>query len=719
MTMLFALGCAAQSRAPKPFLQRTIEAGATELQGNYDPLGPGIAPGLRLYAAEKNSSEFRPVVAAFAVDFMKGVFTISLEQPVEAEQRLKVLISVGQSSNESDAVQVERKAETTKLTLLDGSALYGASKLTVVFKPPSKVVGKPTVCVQYTSHAFDAEIKDDQLKAGSAEIPLPSPLIDPWGPPSVTINSPPCDSITGSITFVPVAAAVQVVPLPLREGSTAITGTTDSSVQRVCLAVLGGAISAGDIPQLSHTSIMAPPRNCHEAMRTFRLAKTFVLLEKTKTPTTTVATIKTLRPATMQGLSQDVLDRLAEQPTDLLRDSVADLSGMVLMEMEAPVDEKTHTFKFDLDRPLEAGSKVLVRQVFPTAPGGVQVALAGPDPIVVDSSGLDLGRVRAFFTAGAAISQSSDSFGKADPYLAFSMDGNLFNMNLVSKRDPKRISGDDDNQILRDLFSNRSFGASIHWTVGARLTQTGSLTAQASSTPSLQSVQSSLLYAGLYAPLRVRGMDWVYRGTQFSSFFAPLAKVGVTAIKDGVVRSRTTSSTVTTLDPCPIADCSQFAKTVAADPKLSYANGPAPFYGLGFRVGVMKYDLLGSRLNSRQIAPDPIMYMDVTWGQNQAYVTPGTVAINTQTSADKLAGTLATTTTKVQGFTTDRRLAVEARLKIPYLPAEIGADVNLNKEAPLTPLVGADSKISFTDFRFFFGFRMDVAKVLSTVTGKK
>jgi hypothetical protein len=702
--MMFALICHAQPLPPKPFLQRNIEHGATELEGNYNPLDRGIAPVLQVWVADKEGAEYQPAAADFAVNLVSGVFTVTVKKALQEKQLVKVRLTTEASYSDSVPVTVLEKPKSKDLYLLSVDALSGATKLTVLFQPISRVVGKPAVCVRYDKYVFDTELTEDQLKAGKAEISMPGALIADNGSPEVTVTRTPCAQPVGSnpepgssAKAAPVAAALQL-KLPLREGDSVITGTAHTTVQRVCVAVLGGATTPGDAPQFSLGLPLTRPRNCHEATRTLQLVHAAEWFSGDDSLKVLAEAVKHSQPPLQSPLPG----------------SLDDVSGFLLMEMEVAVDDK-HTFKFDLDRPLYAGSKVLVREVFPGAPGGAQVSLAGPAPVVVDSAGLDLGRVRAFFTVGATISQSNESFGKADPYVAFSIDGSLMN-GLVKKK--KRDSD------IKHAFANASFGASLHWTVGARLTQTGTITAIGVATPSLESAQSSMFFGGLYLPVRVRGMDWVYQGTQYSAFVAPLAKFGVTALKDGVVRSRTTSSTTTAYDPCPLSDCSQFNKTDTTDPKLAYAKGPAPFYGLGFRAGVMKYDLLGIRLDSRkldnrQIAPDPVMYVDVTWGQNQAYVTPGKIATSIQTDTNKLLGTVTTTTTKVQGFTVERRLAVEARFKIPYLPAEIGGDLNLNKEAPLTPLSGADGKVNFTDFRFFLGLRMDVAKVLSTVLGKK
>ena len=211
-------------------------------------------------------------------------------------------------------------------------------------------------------------------------------------------------------------------------------------------------------------------------------------------------------------------------------------------------------------------------------------------------------------------------------------------------------------------------------------------------------------------------MDWMYRGTQYSAFVAPLVKGGATVVKDGVALSQTTTTVVEQPAGCTSASC---AVTQSAT-TYSRASGPAPFTGYGFRVGVMKYTLLGIRTANRQIASDPVMYLDLTWGKNQAYPTPGATGPPT-TKVNTSQGITTTTTTQTQSFDFQTRVAMEARIKVPYLPAEIGSDVNFNWRHPIRGLADAPSggmaAINYTDFRFIFGFHFDVPKAMAAILG--
>jgi len=208
-------------------------------------------------------------------------------------------------------------------------------------------------------------------------------------------------------------------------------------------------------------------------------------------------------------------------------------------------------------------------------------------------------------------------------------------------------------------------------------------------------------------------MDWMYRGTQYSAFVAPLVKGGATVVKDGVALSQTTTTVVQQPAGCTSASCAVTQST----PTYSRASGPAPFTGYGFRVGVMKYTLLGIRTANRQIASDPVMYLDLTWGKNQAYPTPGAMGQRVVKSSTN-QGITTTTTTQTQSFDFQTRVAMEARIKVPYLPAEIGSDVNFNWRHPVRGLADAPvgtPTINYTDFRFIFGFHFDVPKAMAAI----
>ncbi len=670
----------------------------------------------------------KPIDADFLVNLEHGTFEVTVRPPLTQKQKIRVELSVAGTTMSSDLVTVADKPEDTKLTLLNVEALYGASKVVVVFEPVAKAVGQPKVQLKF-DNIFDflAEIKEADLKAGRAEVALPTPLL---GNGELNAKAIPGDS---SKSVAPIAASIQLSQRPLRDGDRVISGSTHSSVERICVAVVGAGFDSDDFARTRSKGAGLYPcdsqRRAEQRIQvtSLRMQTAAPVVNKvrkaaTETPAKTLGELFAVEERSNLSLGNDMLALTAKEAGQFLSldrraayDIISEVSGPLLEEKEAAIDKSTGQFEIKLDRPLAAGSKIFVRQIFPNALGGKQVSQVGPDVVEVEPSGLDIGRARMFLTVGATVSQSNESFGKADPYVAFTGDGTFFN-HLVAKQGADSVqSGRDGAATVTSMFDSKKWGVSLHWTAGLRLTQTGQLTG-AGASPTLQAAQSGVFYAGLYLPTRINGMDWTYKGGQYSAFFAPLVKAGVTTVRDGIALQKVTTKTETSIDPCPVQDCSAFKKTDTPDPKITRVAGPAPFAGYGFRVGVMKYDLIGRTLRNRQISPDPVIYLDLLWGQNQAYVTPGQTTSKVTTSTDR--GILTKTTTDVMGFTYETRLAVETRIKIPYMPAELGVDINNNWRKPLRSTISGD-KINFTDFRVILGFRVDLAKTLSSIVDKK
>ncbi len=682
---VFVSGASAQ--APKPFLHGPVSEGVSAVEGNFNPLASGTAPLLDLLV------DGRRVPAEFEVNLTRGTFAVEADDPFEAGKMVSVRLTVNGSTATSDAIKV---STVTPLTVLSVDAVYGAAKIAVRMKPIARPAAKYSLDVAVAdSQNFRYPLSADELMKGAADIPLQSPLLARDAYPVVTVT-PQVLSKYGEARTVTAEPAGIRLKAPLTEGDTVITGSAHSSVKRVCVAVFGGGVTDADAKDPGDPAPVV--RNCREAARR----------------------IYDGRVAAIQGKSTDQrFQALAAADIPEKRAALDEVSGPLLEEQEVTPDAKTGAFEFKLSRPLPAGASIFAREVLVDAPGGVQVALGGPDPVRVDSAGLDWGRVRGVFTVGASIGQTNNSFAKADPYVGFYLDGPFFN-NLIAKYDkpdPKRARP-------RDLFGTKKFGISAHWLTAVRLTQTGTLTEIGGVTPGLQQAQSAVFMGGLYVPMRVSGMDWVYRGTQYSAYVAPLAKAGVTAVRDGVALGRTVTTVTTKIDPCPMGiDCIGTAKKEGPTEKFTRSNGTAPFAGLGVRLGVMSYEFMGATRRNRQVAPDPVMYLDLLWGPNQAYTSPGELVSRPPRDARNTAtGTVTTTSVQSQNFTFESRFSVEARAKLPYIPAEIGVDVNQNWRRPVASLAGAPDdggKIQYTDFRFIVGFRLDAAKTLFPIFAKK
>ena len=140
-------------------------------------------------------------------------------------------------------------------------------------------------------------------------------------------------------------------------------------------------------------------------------------------------------------------------------------------------------------------------------------------------------------------------------------------------------------------------------------------------------------------------------------------------------------------------------------------------WGYGARFGIYKYDLLAgakrqqAEARQRQVANDPIGYADITWGKSYAYRSYGyaytvngqkSVSGNYQFLTDKKL-------TDVEISSSVRnRLNIETRLKIPKLPALIGADMNVRTNS-------ADFEPN--QLRFVLAFRIDAQKALGRIFG--
>ncbi len=133
-------------------------------------------------------------------------------------------------------------------------------------------------------------------------------------------------------------------------------------------------------------------------------------------------------------------------------------------------------------------------------------------------------------------------------------------------------------------------------------------------------------------------------------------------------------------------------------------TNPLPLYGYGLRLGVMKYDLMGSTFSNRQIAPDNLGYFEVTYGQNGIYrraVTNPATSGEPEVTLNNQTRTTVNTLTRRTIHTIELGFNIEGRLKLPHIP--------FHRRRP-------DQSAS-SDFRFILGFRVDVAKALGRAFG--
>jgi len=172
------------------FLQKSIEAGATHLEGNYQPLAAGVAPELELWVAGKGDPNFQLIAPTdVTVNLREGTFTFMNLAAIAQESRVKVRLLDGSSGRffDSRTVMVNKKPEETKIEVLNASAVYGTSVVTVNFTAVDNVVGEPRLHLvakrdeKDTLFEFSRELKGDELKAGTAQIAFKPALLDEKG----------------------------------------------------------------------------------------------------------------------------------------------------------------------------------------------------------------------------------------------------------------------------------------------------------------------------------------------------------------------------------------------------------------------------------------------------------------------------------------------------------------------------------------------------------
>lgn len=350
------------------------------------------------------------------------------------------------------------------------------------------------------------------------------------------------------------------------------------------------------------------------------------------------------------------------------------------------------TFEVTLEGPLAGGDCVVADDT-------------STDPflgsVIVRSAVLDFGRLRAYFSVGGAVSQSRGNFSSTDTFIGFTSDSRIFGRML------KKNEGDDAAEAptapLRLLNTRVQVNGIVDARVGVRLTTgdaadssatTGGAPAQVPFQRPDQLLfnwgQPGYLQLGLHAPISFKGWDWRSDGKLYSFYVSPLIKGGVLAFDAPVVVSRTVEIDLTKAD----TDTARY-KLVRNDVR----DGALGFVSYGGRIGIYGYDLLGLARRNRQVANDPIGYVDVAWGRSSAY---RTYTFERTTNAAKTVETVSI------GSERQRRLSLEGRMKIPSLPALIGFDVNIRS-------LSDDSTPN--DFRFIAAFRIDAQKALSRIFG--
>jgi hypothetical protein len=118
-----------------------------------------------------------------------------------------------------------------------------------------------------------------------------------------------------------------------------------------------------------------------------------------------------------------------------------------------------------------------------------------------------------------------------------------------------------------------------------------------------------------------------------------------------------------------------------------------------------EYNMLGNKLRQRQVSNDLIGYFDLTYGRDRGFLS---YAIERTTTDGKPADLSAPTGLVTITSAMQPRWSIEARLKIPFLPALIGVDANIR----------TNTRVDEPNLlRFVVAFRIDAQKALARVFG--
>ena len=346
------------------------------------------------------------------------------------------------------------------------------------------------------------------------------------------------------------------------------------------------------------------------------------------------------------------------------------------------------------DKPLREGTPVCA-DVSGLASSKVVVVKAPASP-----PGFDWGRVRAYFTAGALISQEHNQLSHEDLFVAFRLD-KVYWMYGASKKDSTYGSG------LHTYFetrltalpvavqscntSNSSTGAtsSSNCSASSSSSSSGSSTDTNTTTQSfLNSQKTARLQFGTFYPLYFQ--HWKVTGkngqalttTNYGLFVAPLIETGFDTSLNGLNQTQQQSTAPSAVQP--VGSSSQFYK----------------FYDFGFRLG---HDRLSTDSGA---APEEISYLNVGWGRfsNLASLLCPTAQYQGRNSCAAPSGSLF--------WQRDFRMRLEGLLQVPAtngFSVGFSSNVNFYKKGNSNPVHIEPPD----DLRFLFGYKFDITKIAS------
>jgi hypothetical protein len=313
-------------------------------------------------------------------------------------------------------------------------------------------------------------------------------------------------------------------------------------------------------------------------------------------------------------------------------------------------------FVVSLDTALKLGQTVTVQQVVQSDGTSKQYGLAS-DPATVGGAptAFDWGRVRAYFSAGSVFSQDNSQFSKAAIYLNFNVDDTWYlksptsDWGLFHSLLPKQINTSFEGRLTSLPVTSCPQGAN---SMQCSTTNTTTF----NTTP-----KAALVSVSTYFPYYAKWSSWTFNGHRHALFVALIGKGGFQTLVESAQTNASGSG----------AGQTNPATTINGQTFFHFA---AP----GGRFGLYRFhDESGN-----SIAPDQLLYLDITYGKYENFSRANT-----------------NPTTNVTTYDHPFRLALEGRFTVPKLPIFVGFDSNTR--------VGS----SQGDLRFLFGAILDIGCV--------
>ncbi|MBV9504174.1 MAG: hypothetical protein JO323_04125, partial [Acidobacteriia bacterium] len=475
---------------------------------------------------------------------------------------------------------------------------------------------------------------------GEFTIPLRSPL-DPGDSVKVTTGTGPDRAVLASATFLaagrPASAAAEPSSNPIQATATA-GPCADPYLPHPPAQVDSVPVVLGCLPNNSATDLTFYIDNRRQDV-IWSLAGTTPITYSAKLPEKLKpdqsVKVHQVNQRDPDSPSQNVVGIIAPPATVLaVQEGASSVSGFgpgldkvriqvvdgadVQAQVDTSVDSETNQFSATLSTPLQADQQLNIygisRGVISETPKQVEVA-----PLE-----LDWGRVRAYFTAGIVLSNSS-AFNTTDAntFLGLTIDKGWVRPVYQIAHGPRFW----DNLRVHTFFD-------------ARLTAIPTTVVSSVSTlisTQLSNSQAGSLQIGGYLPIVIT--NWTYKDRPYSLYVAPLAKTGFYTLTSSGSTSYQTQLAVTGND--------RFFT----------------FYAYGVRVGhYREYQTPDGRFTASR-APEQLSYLDLTVGRWSNFEAFG-------------------------GSATYRpwRYGFEGILKIPNTPLILGLNANVNAERIKSPL---------------------------------